>query len=216
MFLAGYTWSKSIDDASSWNPNSESSPWAQDPRNLRLERGRSAFDLRQRFTLSYVWEPPVRTTSRVANSVVAGWQLSGIVTLQTGFPTTPSVGGDIPNAGTRITRANLDGPGNLPPSQRTLDRWFNTAAFSRPASFTFGTSGRTVIDRPGARDFDFSAMKVFRLTEKHRLQFRAEFFNFFNHPSFGGPNINVDNPGFGAIRSGGGGREGQLALKYIF
>jgi len=216
MFLAGYTWSKSIDDASSWNPNSDSSPWAQDPRNLRLERGRSAFDLRHRFTLSYVWELPIRTSSAAVNCFLSGWQAAGIVTFQTGFPTTPNVGGDIPNAGTRNTRANLNGPGNLPPSERTLDRWFNTSAFSAPAPFTFGTSGRSVIDMPGTRALDFSAMKVFRITEGRQLQFRAEFFNFFNHPNFGRPNLNVDNPGFGAIRSGGGGREGQLALKYIF
>ena len=216
-FLAGYTWSKSIDDSSSWNPNSDSPPWAQDPRNLRLEKARSSFDLRQRFTLSYVWELPIRTSNKVANYVVSGWQTSGIISLQTGFPTTPTVGsGDIPNAGTRTTRANLNGPGNLPASERTLDRWFNTAAFSRPAPYTFGTSGRNVIDRPGTRAFDFSAMKIFRVRERHQVQFRAEFFNFFNHANFGGPNINVDNPGFGTIRSGGAGREGQLALKYIF
>jgi len=216
MFLAGYTWSKSIDDASSWNPNTDSSPWAQDPRNLRLERGRSAFDLRHRFTLSYVWELPIRTSSKAVNCFLSGWQAAGIVTFQTGFPTTPSVGGDIPNAGTRNTRANLNGPGNLPSSQRTLDRWFNTQAFSRPEPFTFGTAGRGVIDMPGTRAFDFSAMKVFRIAEGHQLQFRAEFFNFFNHPNFGRPNLNVDSPGFGAIRSGGDGREGQLALKYLF
>jgi hypothetical protein len=69
---------------------------------------------------------------------------------------------------------------------------------------------------PGTRAFDFSAMKIFRVAERHQVQFRAEFFNFFNHANFGGPNINVDNPGFGTIRSGGAGREGQLALKYIF
>jgi len=158
----------------------------------------------------------LRTSNRLASYVVSGWQLSGILSLQTGFATTPTVGGDIPNAGTRITRANLSGPGNLAVSQRTLDRWFNTAAFSAPAPFTFGTSGRTVIDMPGTRALDFSAMKLFRIAEGHQLQFRAEFFNFVNHPNFGGPNTNVDNPGFGAIRSGGGGREGQLALKYIF
>lgn len=216
MFLAGYTWSKSMDDSSSWNPNSDSSPFAQDPRNLRLERGRSSFDLRHRFTTSYVWDVPVRTSSRVLNFLVAGWQSSGIVTLQTGFPTTPKVGGDIPNAGTGNTRANLNGPGNLPSSERTLDRWFNTDAFSRPDPFTFGTSGRNIIDMPGTRSLDFSMMKIFRITEGHRIQFRAEFFNFFNHPSFGGPNINVDNPAFGTIRSSSNGREGQLALKYIF
>ncbi|MBM3814668.1 MAG: hypothetical protein FJW20_23835 [Acidimicrobiia bacterium] len=216
QFLAGYTWSKSIDDASSWNPNSDSSPFAQDPRNLRLERGRSAFDLRHRFTLSYVWEVPGKTRSRIANLAVAGWQLSGILSLQTGFATTPTVGGDIPNAGTRTTRPNLNGPGNLPPSQRTIERWFNTAAFSAPAPFTFGTGGRTIIDTPGTRVVDFSAMKVFRVHEGHQIQFRAEFFNGTNHPNFGSPNINIDNPGFGAVRSGGGGREGQLAIKYIF
>jgi hypothetical protein len=138
------------------------------------------------------------------------------VTLQTGFPTTPSMPGDIPNAGTGSTRPNLNGPGNLPVSERTVDRWFNTAAFSQPAAFTFGTAGRTIIDRPGARAFDFSAMKNFRFTEAYRLQFRAEFFNFFNHPNFGGPGLGFASPTFGVIRSDSGGREIQLALKFTF
>jgi hypothetical protein len=216
MFLAGYTWAKALDDSSSWNPNGDSTPFAQNPRDLKAEKGRSAFDLRQRFTLSYIYEVPLRTSSRAGNLVISGWQTSGIVTLQTGFPTTPSMPGDIPNAGTGSTRPNLNGPGNLPVSQRTLDKWFNTDAFGQPAAFTFGTAGRTIIDRPGTRAFDFSAMKMFRFTEAYGLQFRAEFFNFFNHPNFGGPGLSFTSPAFGVIRSDSGGREIQLALKFIF
>jgi len=217
MFLGGYTWAKSLDDSSSWSPNGDSSPFAQNPADLLAEKGRSAFDVRQRFTLSFVYELPLRSRSRALNLVVGGWQAAGIATLQTGFPTTVTVGGDIPNAGTGSTRGNLNGVGNLPNSERTLERWFNTAAFSRPLAFTFGTSSRTNIDRPGTRAFDFSAQKFFAITERWRLQFRAEFFNFFNHPNFGSPGTGVDNPAaFGVIRSAMGGREGQLALKLIF
>jgi hypothetical protein len=217
MFLAGYTWAKALDDSSSWNPNGDSSPFAQNPWDLQAEKGRAAFDVRQRFTLSFVYELPLRTQSRAVNLLVSGWQTAGIATLQTGFPTTVTVGGDIPNAGTGSTRANLNGEGNLPPSERNIDRWFNTAAFSRPAPFTFGTAGRTIIDRPGAQAFDFSLMKFFPITERVRLQFRAEFFNFLNHPVFGGPGTAVDNAAtFGTIRGASGGREGQMALKLIF
>jgi len=217
LFLAGYTWSKSLDDTSTWSGlGGQESQFAQDPSRLFLEKGRSGFDLRHRFTLSYVYELPFRFSSKAVSLVLGGWQQSGIVTFQTGFPLTATVPGDLPNAGTGNVRANLNGPGNLPPSERHIDRWFNTAAFSPPPQFTFGTSGRNVIDGPGVRGYTGSIMKMFSVTERHRLQFRAEFSNAFNHPNFGLPNASVGSPAFGTIRSGGGGREAQLGLKYLF
>lgn len=215
-FLAGYTWSKSIDDTSSWMGVGPGDNLPQDPSRIFLEKGLSSFDLRQRFTLSFLYEVPLKTGNRVLDLAVAGWQSSGIVTLQTGFPTTATVGGDIPNAGTGVTRPNLNGKANLDPSRRTIEGWFDTSVFTSPAAYTFGTAGRNIIDGPGARGFDFSLMKLFRVTEGHHLQFRGEFFNFFNHPVFALPNTTFGNVNFGKIRGGGGGREIQFGLKYVF
>ncbi len=215
--LTGYTYSKSLDDTSAWTGlGGQESQFAQDPSRLFLEKGRSGFDLRQRFTMTFLYDLPVHFKQRVADAVLGGWQLSGILTLQTGFPFTPIAGGDTPNAGTGTTRPDLIAPANLEASDRNIDRWFNTAAFRAPAPFAFGTAGRNILDGPGLRSFDFSVMKVFRITEGHRLQFRGEFFNFPNHPNFGLPNSSFGNAAFGTIRSASGGREVQLALKYIF
>jgi len=216
-FLGGYSWSKSLDDTSSWNPQGgQASQYPQDPRRLFLEKGRSNFDLRHRFVFSGHYDLPFRVTSRIGNTIVQGWQIAGLLELRTGFPFTPIVGGDIPNAGTRHTRPDIVGEPALDPSDRTIDRWFNTEAFAPPGPYTFGNAGRNILDGPGAQALDFSVMRVFRIGEGHRLQFRAEFFNFLNHPSFGLPVRAVDNKGFGTIRSGGAGREVQLGLKYIF
>ena len=215
QFLAGYTWSKSLDTTSSWGGLGSENFLPQDPANLFLEKGRSAFDLSHRFTLSFVYELPLRLKNKALNGVLGGWQVNGIVTVQTGFPFTVLASGDIPNigAGTGNTRANLVGDPRV--DHPTIDRWFNPNAFAQPAAFTYGTAGRNILNGPGRREFDFSMMKVFSFNERHRLQFRAEFFNFLNHPNYGLPNAQVGNTAFATIRSADN-REMQFGLKYIF
>ncbi len=215
QFLAGYTWSKSLDTASSWGGLGSENFLPQDPTRVFLDKGRSAFDLRHRFTLSFVYEIPFRPENKLLNGALGGWQATGIVTFQTGFPFTVLVNGDIPNigAGAGNTRANLVGDPRV--DNPTIDRWFNTSAFRQPDPFTYGSAGRNILDGPGRREFDFSLMKVFSFTERHRLQFRAEFFNFFNHPNYGLPNAQVGNTAFGTIRAADN-REMQFALKYVF
>jgi len=216
LFLVGYTWSKSLDDTSTWSGlGGQESPFPQDPTRIFLEKGRSGYDLRQRLTVTWVYEVPFKSGNSVVNALVSGWQTSGLVTLRTGFPFSVTVGGDIPNAGTQNTRANLVGDPRLPDGQGSVDLWFNTSAFAQPTAFTFGTSGRNIVDGPGARQFDFAVLRVFKLTERHQLQFRAEFFNAFNHPTWGLPNAAVGNAAFGRI-GGADNREMQFALKYTF
>jgi len=215
-FLSGYTWSKSIDDTSSWSGIGPGDNLPQNPANVAAEKGRSSFDLAHRFTFAYAYDLPFHVSNRALNYIVGGWQSSGILTLQTGFPTTVLVSGDIPNAVAGVTRANVTGSPILPAGERTIDRWFGTGAFSQPAPFTFGNSGRNIIEGPGLVSLDFSLLKVFRIAERHSLQFRAEAFNLPNHPGFGLPNTTFANAAFGTIRGGGAGREIQLGLKYIF
>jgi Carboxypeptidase regulatory-like domain len=216
LFLLGYTWSKSLDDTSTWSGlGGQESPFAQDPSRIFLEKGRSGFDLRQRLTATWVYEVPFKSGNSVVNALISGWQSSGLMTVRTGYPFSVTVGGDVPNAGTQNTRANLVGDPRLPGEQRGVDRWFNTDAFVQPAAFTFGTSGRNIVDGPGSALFDLALLRVFKLAERHQLQFRAEFFNAFNHPTFGLPNATVGNAAFGRL-GGANNREMQFALKYLF
>ncbi len=180
-----------------------------------MDKGRSAHDLRQRFTLSYLYKVPFRFSNAFLNAVLAGWENSGIVTFQTGFPFTVLVGGDIANIGAsgNNTRANV--VGDWRPAQQTIDTWFNRAAFAQPAAFTYGNTGRNILDGPGQQAFDMTLNKSFRFTERQSLQFRVEFFNTFNHPNYGLPNATVGNTAMGTIRSADN-REMQMGLKYIF
>src|SRR5262249_3489724 len=106
--------------------------------------------------------------------------------------------------------------GNLAHGQRTPTRWFDTAAFARPAVGTLGTSGRNVLVGPGVGNFDFSLIKDTRFTERMSVQLRAESFNLFNHPLFNTPDANVDNRTVGQISAAADPRRVQFGLKLIF
>jgi hypothetical protein len=106
--------------------------------------------------------------------------------------------------------------GNLPHGWRTPERWFDTTAFTRPAIGTLGTSGRNVLIGPGVGNVDVSFLKNTPVTERVTLQFRSEFFNFFNHALFAEPNTNVDSLAFGRISAAADPRRLQFGLKAIF
>ena len=220
-FLTAYTWAKAMDQQGG---EAESRGGGiQNPLDLAASRGRSGFDLRHRLSAAVNFELPFGDGKRwlqtgVLNALLGGWHTSTIVSLRSGFPFSVVTAGDSANAGAGTVFADLDGDnhGNLPTDQRNIDRWFDTAAFSAPAAFTFGTAGRNIVDGPGAATVDLSVMRDFRLFGSHRLQFRAEAFNLLNRANFGLPNSTVGNVAFGTIRSADSAREVQLALKYIF
>src|SRR4029079_6208028 len=122
---------------------------------------------------------------------------------QSGFPFTISVFGDTANAGTLLgenpIRANYTGQPVFDANSRTADRWFNTAAFATPAAFTFGNVGRNTLYGPGLQTLDMAVAREFALSERFRLQFRAEFFNALNSVNLGTPNRFVNTPQFGTI-----------------
>ena len=216
MFLLSYTYGKSLDDTSSWTGlGGQESQYAQDPTRLFLEKGRSGFDLRQRWTGSYIYQVPLRPKNPWLAGALGGWQLSGSWTFRTGFPFTVTTG-DTTNAGTLTARPVRVADGNLPAGERTVDRWFDKAAFAAPPPYTFGTSGRNILDGPGSRSLNAAIMKYFRITERKKIQFRGEMFNATNHPNFGMPNQSFSASGFATIRSASRPRQVQLALKYIF
>ena len=226
--LSSYTWSKSIDNASSFFSSAGDPNFPQDSFNTAGERGRSNFDVRHRLSLSYGYDFPCgKSRTFIANSgflstLLAGWQTFGIVTLQSGRPFTVALLSDIDNSNTgRSTlgfgandRPNVVGAAEL--SSRTTDRWFNTSAFAFPAFGSFGDAGRNILDGPGFANFNMSLLKRTKLREGLDLQLRAEAFNLFNHPNFNLPDNFLGSPTFGRILSAQSPRHIQFGLKLLF
>jgi hypothetical protein len=226
--LASYTYSKSIDDASNFFTSAGDPNFPQDSNNVRAERGRSNFDVRQRLSVSYTYELPFGKGRRYArdggilSALLSGWQTNGVLTLQTGRPFTVAVLSDIDISNTG--RSNLGFGANDRPnvvgdprlSNPTPDRWFNTAAFAFPAFGTFGNSGRNTLDGPGYQNFNASLVKNTALTESLKLQLRAEAFNLFNHPNFNLPDNFIGSPTFGRILSAQSPRHLQFGVKLLF
>jgi outer membrane receptor protein involved in Fe transport len=205
-FLAGYTYSKSLDEGAGGNSSTgESRINIQNPRNLAADHGLSNFDLRKRFTLSTVYQMPfghgrkfLTAANRALEAVAGGWQVTSIVTAQVGMPFSVSLSNPTANTGT-FTRPDRTCDGNLPGDQRSIARWYDTSCFINPALYTFGNTGRNPLTGPGLATWDFSADKDFRMTERIGLQFRSEFFNLLNHPNFGLPSGSIGSPAAGTI-----------------
>jgi hypothetical protein len=214
--LASFVWSKSIDDADSPIPGLFDSVGAQDERNLRLERGLSFFNPGRRISAGYVFQLP---ETHVAGPLLRAWSLSGTVTLQDGTPINPFYFAlDFANSGTPNRPDIIPGQSiALPRGQRTADEFFNTAAFTAPAPYTFGNAGRDTIVGPGNNIFDVALARRFRVSEASSIQLRVESFNVFNHPNWGIPGPNPDfGPFFGKIFASGDPRRMQFALRYDF
>ena len=232
-FLLSYTWSKAIDDVSSFNiTGSEAKPvagendLAQNPFDLAAERGPSLFDARNRFVASYDWTLPFWNHPRNwYQSVLGGWQLDGIATLMSGTPYTVFDSNDVAAQGSapEITGFSAQRPdlvGNPNNGPRTVSNWLNTAAFHQldPTADAgqFGTEGRNVNIGPAYANFDFATLKNFRITESTRLQFRAELFNILNRTNFFLPDCDISSPTFNHILAAGTPRQVQFALKLMF
>jgi outer membrane receptor protein involved in Fe transport len=213
--LGAYTWAKSLDNISAGDQGSP----VQDPANIRAEWGISDFNVASRLTLSSTWNMPfLRNRHDLLGSIVGGWAMSNIITLQGGFPFTPGIETDPANTGTPM-RADRSGSGKL--SNPTVGEWFDYTAFGPPTCYCYGNSARNVLTGPPLNNWDFSLFKDFdmhRFREGMRMQFRGEFFDFTNTPHFGQPDTDVmAGPGTsGAIFSAGAPRQIQLALKFYF
>ena len=239
--LGSYTFSKTLDDVSSFNITGSASQstagendLSQNPFNLRAEHGRSMFDARHRFVVSYEWDLPFFSHSQGwYGRVLGGWQVNGITTFMSGTPFTvydsagvsaqggaPEISGfpsDRPNVIGNPTSGTCAGSGV---HTGTADCWFNPGAFQRLDPTTqigqFGNAGRNIVTGPGVQQWDFSALKNFRFTEARNLQFRVELFNIFNHANFGLPVNDVNSPNVGQIQTSQPGRLVQFALKFLF
>jgi hypothetical protein len=214
-FLAGYTYSKSLDNASGINDQVP-------PFNHNLSKALSAFDLTNNFVVSYSINLPFdRFFGR--NPVASGWRISGLTRFATGFPVTLNEQDDNSLLGTSSSGIGgaVDVPNFTPGSlhftnPRSGLPYFNTSVFTPEMLGQFGTASRRFFHGPGENDWDLALLKDIRLTESKRLEFRAEFFNAFNHAQFLGPDGNINSGTFGLVTEAAPARIGQLALKLYF
>jgi Carboxypeptidase regulatory-like domain/TonB dependent receptor len=215
-FLGAYTYSKSIDNSSGFYDQI-------DPYNPAISRGLSTFDMTNNFVLSYSYDLPLtNAVSGIQGKLLAGWTVSGITRFTTGFPVTLTESDDASLCGcTGADVPNYNGQPIHFLDIRKTGMWFDPSPFSAETLGVPGNSRRRFFHGPGINNWDFSLQKNTLLTERMNLQFRAEFFNIFNHAQFmGGANGN-DVTGdilgnFGQVTGSLPGRIGQVALKLSF
>ena len=223
-FLGAFTAAKQIGGPLSHSVASD--PGFQNNNQRYLDRSLTGFDVARRVVISGTWELPFGKGKSFLNAahgpmqiLAGGWQVNGIVTLQGGFPLGIGTASNQTNSFGGGSRPNNNGTSaKLPNGEPTLDRWYNTSVFSQPSPFTFGNTSRTLPDvrTPGLTNVDFSITKNTRVTERISTQFRAEFFNSFNHANFGSPGTAFGNANFGVISSALDPRIIQLGLKILY
>jgi hypothetical protein len=189
------------------------------PYNWRADYGNSNWDVRHRFVASFNYALPffASASNGFVRQTLGGWQTNGIVNLQTGFPFNVIVSGDPANTGRSNERPNLVGTPSDNCGNDHLSGCIDATAFAAPTRYTYGNAGRNLLYGPGLYNVDFSLFKNFRLGERATLQFRSEFFNFFNTPAFSNPNSTYGTTAFGTITlTKHDNREIQFALKFLF
>jgi hypothetical protein len=221
-----YTWSRSTDSksAAAGIGSSGFNGWQGflNNHNPGLDYGLSDFDVEHRAVASFVWNLPFgrgerygSSASGFKNAIIGGWQMNGIYIWQTGFPITiqaADVGGVLDSFGTN--RANVSGDPNS--GGGSVEKWFNTSAFTQPGLGQFGNSTRNMLRGPGLSNLDLALFKNFDLARGARLQFRLESFNAFNHPNFTTVSQNMTAQNFGRLTAARPGRINQLGLKFIW
>jgi hypothetical protein len=209
--LVNYTWSHCI--AEGYFNSEQTGGSYQDPTNRAADRSNCDSDVRYLLNLSLVATSPA-LGGDLLRRITRNWQLATIVTKRSGFWVSPASGSDRSLTAVGADRPNVSGDWRL--EEPTLARWFNTDVFTPNAPGTYGNAGATIIEAPGAFNFDMALSREFAVNERYRLEFRGEAFNVLNHPVFGSPNVNASNSNFGRILSAEDPRILQFALKVSF
>ena len=207
QFRGVYTFSKTLDDGDNMNTSvaTNSPAFVANPLQPKSDYGRASFDVRHAAVINATYDLPFGRggTSQGhpwAERLFGNWQLSGVQTLQSGLPFTPQLSynpsndGDTRNPVRPSMNLNFTGP----VIQSGPNQYFNPKAFVQPLPGTYGNAGRNIIQGPGLVETDLSLTKRFSFSERWNMQFRAEFFNVFNHTNF-----NVPNPVVFASATGG-------------
>jgi Carboxypeptidase regulatory-like domain/TonB dependent receptor len=200
QFQSSYTWAKVIDETQgqAGADNQVSSIFGVDPTNRRIDRGPADFDMRHNWQFNAIYQVPQPFNGRALRAVLGGWRASSILSVQSGYPFTPSLRTNWSRSGVNAGQpgagsGNFDRP-NLVPGRTKQDiilgrpeRYFDPSAFTLQDAGFLGTSGRNYLTGPGYFNLDFSLGKnipINKLGENGALEFRSEFFNVLNHPNF--------------------------------
>lgn len=215
---AAYTWSKALGVV---NGQGEGSNGPRDPNNYRLDYGPLGSDRRHNFTTSVLWAIPWGSSahSKWLRGVADGWQLSTIISAQTGEQLTVRAGRDNSLRGVANDTADLAGDWRLTGDRSKADqisKWFNPAAFVQNRIGTAGVAGVGFLPGPGAVNCDIGLVKAFHFSEQRALQLRSSFFNAFNHANLGNPNTSVSAATFGRITNASTPRIIELGLRFTF
>ena len=252
-FLASYTWAHALDIASNADLGAQNGGDFRDYRFPNREYGNSDFDIRHRLSLSYLYELPIGhgkaflgNATGALNYIAGGWQIGGITSFSRGnsftildtnsfsnsdgqsrpdlvadpFKAGPVAANPDPNCQTTISQGGLAAD-----RTRVRTSWVNTCAFTDPPFGSFGDVSRNSVQGPGYQIWDFSLFKNFPISERTKLEFRAEFFNVFNHPNLqfakSGPQNSINTttfgtPEFGFLTAARDPRQIQFALKLSF
>jgi hypothetical protein len=210
-----YTYSRSFDNTGT----------AQDPNNVAAEWGPSNYDSPHHLAFSYIYHLPVGKgltymshMNRFANGLLGGWQFNGIYQYHSGLPFTPILPIDNTNTQVNSDRPNLVGDPYQSTSAcqtQTPNCWVNAAAFVTPAQYTFGTAGKNEVRGPAFNQLDFAMAKSFVMSDKRRVEFRAEAFNILNHPNFDNPSATLSSS-FGVITTAEPSRQLQFGARFVF
>jgi hypothetical protein len=214
-FLANYTWAKTI--------ASQDGTYRDPAENRNLDRGLGPYSIPQRLNLAFSYELPFGKGKKWVTGgplvyPLGGWVANVTPTFQSGFPLTPVEGYNSAVNGSGTSRPNALVDPALPPSQRTVQRWFNVSAFAIPALYTTGNAGRGLIYGPGKQSVNVNLAKRFYGfgNEKRYAELRAEAYDLLNTSTFADPNVTVDSLSAGTIGTSRNKRQIQFALKFYF
>ncbi|HKP36141.1 MAG TPA: hypothetical protein VJT71_04730, partial [Pyrinomonadaceae bacterium] len=238
---AAYTFSRSIDtDSEPFGGGPGELQGTYNVANIRLDRGNSAFDAKHRFAASFIYELPfLRNDTGLAGRILGGWQLGGIISMQSGFPFTVTTSSDYNLDGVSSDRPNI--VSSIGPIVGSSPRAFLNGAFGDPnalgsifqpaAANTHGNLGRNTFRGPGYETFDISLLKAFRIpwftSEGSKIEFRSEFFNIFNRVNLRAPSAGLgtysaatglwsNRANFGKSTSSFDARQIQFGIKLLF
>jgi hypothetical protein len=213
QFGVAYTYSHSYDYGSDLYAN------AIDTYNLAYNYGRSNFDARNNLIINYVYDLPFfKGQKSFAAQVLGGWEMSGVIAFRSGLPTaTTNANSDEAGVGSDFgQRPNLVSGCDPNSGPKTVAEYFNTSCFTEATPGTFGNAPRNNVTQPGVRNWDFALYKNGPITERLHYQFRAEFFNFLNHPSFNAISTGLGNGNYGQVTGANDPREIQFGIKLNF
>jgi hypothetical protein len=220
-YNVSYTLSTSKDDASSPGPTEAETNFPQNVRNIFDETGEwaySSFDHRHLFVASGTYQVPFfANAGGLEEALLGGWRLNAVFTAQSGAPFTVNLGVDQANIGAGpAQRPDQVRDASLSPDERTIERWFDTAAFALQAPFTFGNAPRNSVIGPGYANLDLVVAKTWRVAGTRQLEVRWEVFNALNKANFDLPNRIFGTPNFGRIFSAKNPREMQFGARFSF